>query len=158
MNNFFYNNINKLSIDNSLYRQVIYTSSYLQIVLMNIPPNDFIHLETHDYVDQYIHINSGNGLAIINNNNYELYENIDIVIPAKTPHKIINNSNTDNLILYTIYSPPNHKYNKKNITNPDIKKNINPDNFNINDIYHKYLKYKNKYNNLKKSKFNTNNK
>jgi len=113
---------------------------------MNIPPNDFIHLETHDYIDQFIYIEKGNGLALINNKEYLLSDNISIVIPAKTQHKIINTSNTENLLLYTIYAPPNHKINIKNNTNPDIE--------NITDVKNKYLKYKNKYIELKKSIFN----
>lgn len=141
----FCDNINNLTLNNIYYRKVIYTSNHIQLVLMNIPPNDYIHLETHDYIDQFIRIESGNGIAIVNDKEYELKNDIAIIIPAGTKHEIKNTSKDKNLLLYTIYTPPNHKKNKINKNNPDF--NVKNNN---NDYYNKYKKYKQKYIDLKK--------
>ena len=146
--NIFYDNIENSTLKNNFYRKVIYTSNHMQIVLMNIPPNDFIHLETHDYIDQFIRIEDGDGIAFVDGKEYKLYNNISIVIPAGSEHKIINTSNSKCLLLYTIYTPPNHKKNKINKTNPDLLKK--DDKKNDDNYYNKYLKYKNKYLNEKK--------
>jgi oxalate decarboxylase/phosphoglucose isomerase-like protein (cupin superfamily) len=45
----------------------------------------------------------------LNGTNYPLKDNSVIVIPPGTEHNIINNSDTDTLKLYTIYSPPEHE-------------------------------------------------
>ena len=137
--NIFYENINDNTIENNNYRKVAYTGKYMQFVYMNIKPKDDIHLETHDGTDQFIRIEKGEGLAIINDKKYELCDDIGIIIPAGAKHKIINTSSNKELKLYTIYSPPEHNDNKINITNPD-KQSGESDYFK-----NKYLKYKKKY-------------
>lgn len=112
-------NIEKSTLNNKLYRKVIYTTKQQQLVLMNIPPKDFIHSETHINTTQFIRVESGNGMAYISKNKYRLYDGICVVIPANTKHKIINTGKTD-LKLYTIYSPPEHPKNRIDKSNPDI--------------------------------------
>ena len=133
----FCENIEDETIKNKDYRRVVYTGK-LQFVYMSINPLDNIHLETHKEHDQFIRIEKGKGIAIINDKEYDLYDGIGIIIPAGAQHKITNTSNTEYLKLYTIYSPPEHKDNKIDTTNPDKFKN-------------KYLKYKQKY--LKQKKY-----
>ncbi len=50
---------------------------------------------------------------------YELNPNIAAVIPAKTTHKIINNSTEDSLKLYSIYSYPTHEKDLVETTKPE---------------------------------------
>ncbi len=131
----FYQNVEEETIKNQDYRRVVYTGK-LQFVYMSINPQDNIHLETHPDHDQFFRIEQGEGIAKINGEEFKLYDGIGLVIPAGARHEIMNTSNTDNLKLYTIYSPPEHPPNRINTTNPDKLKQ-------------KYFKYKQKYLKLK---------
>jgi hypothetical protein len=93
----------------------------MQFVYMSIKPNDFIHMEIHKHIDQFIRVESGTGIAVINNKKYKLYDGIGIIIPAGTSHKIINNNTKNDLKLYSIYAPPEHKQELKQLYNPDKK-------------------------------------
>lgn len=124
--NHFVGNIKDLTINNTDYRRVLFTSNYSQLVLMNILPLQEIGMEVHDYHDQFIRIESGTGKAIINDIEHELIDDIAIVIPAKTKHNIINTSVSEPLKLYTIYSPPEHEdklIENKKITEENLFKN-----------------------------------
>lgn len=116
----FHSNIEQDTKDNTNYRTVVYTTERLQIVYMNIKPLDNIHKEIHKDHDQFIRIESGRGIAIIEGNTYELYDGIGLVIPAGFEHEIINSSIDEEMKLYTIYTPPEHKSNTINEENPDI--------------------------------------
>jgi mannose-6-phosphate isomerase-like protein (cupin superfamily) len=117
--NIFCENINDKSIENENYRKVAFTGKHLQFVYMSIKPKDNIHLEVHNKTDQFIRIEKGYGLAIIDGKEYKLYDNIGIIIPSGCHHEIINSSNTEELKLYTIYAPPEHPNNEIDITNPN---------------------------------------
>ena len=47
--------------------------------------------------------------CIIDGNEYDLGDGMAIVVPAGSQHNIINTSDTEELKLYTIYSPAHHK-------------------------------------------------
>ena len=130
----FYQNIEKETIENNNYRNVVYTSTNQQFVYMSIKPNDNIKKEIHKDHDQFIRIEKGTGVAIINGKEYKLFDGIGLIIPAGSCHEIKNTSNTENLKLYTIYSPPEHKDGIVQKENPDHDKFKN-----------KFIKYKLKY-------------
>ena len=139
-------NIEKETLLNSYYRKVLATTDHQQLVVMSLKAKEDIPMEIHPKVDQFIRIEKGNGKAIIGKDKkeeYELPENTIIMIPAGTYHQIINVSDTDDLKLYTIYSPPNHAPNKIDIIKPP---EVLPDRENFK---YKYLKYKDKYLGLK---------
>lgn len=136
----FYENVEEETKKNDLYRKVVYTGKQ-QFVYMSIEPNDGIHLETHPDHDQFIRIEEGEGVAIINGEEYKLFDGIGIIIPAGYEHEIKNTSSEKKLKLYSIYSPPEHDKGKIDETNPD-KNNIVKTNENLQK---KYLKYKKKY-------------
>ena len=117
----FYKNVEKETLENNNYRNVVYTSKYQQFVYMCLPPLDNIHMEIHKKTDQFIRIEQGTGKAILNNKEYKLKDGIGLIIPAGCSHEIINTSKTKPLKLYTIYSPPNHKPKTINRNNPDKK-------------------------------------
>lgn len=101
-------NIEKLVSANSFFRTVIYTSKYSQLVVMNLSPREEIGEEIHD-VDQFFRFESGKGKAIIDGNEYDLFDGDVLIVPAGAKHNIINLSDEDNLRLYTLYCPPHHK-------------------------------------------------
>jgi mannose-6-phosphate isomerase-like protein (cupin superfamily) len=130
-NNVFYENIEVNTIKNQNYRKVVYTGK-MQFVYMSLKPLDQIHMEVHPDHDQFLRIEKGNGQAIVNGQEYELYDGIGLIIPAGAQHQIKNTSETEDLKLYSIYTPPEHKPDRLDVNNPD-------------KFAHKYLKYKNKY-------------
>lgn len=104
----FVENLEKLTEENINFRKVISTNGYSQLVLMNLKPMEEIGMETHDAVDQFFRIEEGVGKAVLNGTEYEFSAGFGVIIPAGTEHNIINTSETDELKVYTIYSPANH--------------------------------------------------
>ena len=101
-------NIEKDSLDNKNFRKVLYTAKNSQLVVMSLLPKEEIGEEVHQ-LDQFIRVESGQGKTILNDVEYELANGFAIVVPAGTKHNIINTSETEEMKLYTVYSPPNHK-------------------------------------------------
>ena len=104
----FVGNIEEKTLENSFFRQVIYTSQHVQLVLMTLKPNEEIGVEVHEVTDQFFRIESGEGKVIMNGEESAVSDGSAVIVPAGTQHNIINTSQTDPLKLYTIYSPPNH--------------------------------------------------
>ncbi len=100
--------IEKETLANTDYRRVLYTGKNSQLVLMSVAPGDEIGEEVHEGHDQFIRVEEGNAVAILDGIEHQLDADFAVVIPAGTRHNIINTGKTD-LKLYTIYSPPEHK-------------------------------------------------
>lgn len=101
-------NIEKKSLENNNFREVLFTGPHSQLVVMSLGPGEEIGLETHDDRDQFIRVEAGTGKAILNGKENDLADGSAVVIPAGTEHNIINSSQSEALKLYTIYSPPEH--------------------------------------------------
>lgn len=102
-------NIEKETIENNNFRKVLYTSKHSQLVLMALKPNEEIGMEVHPDNDQFFRFEKGQGKCIIDGNEYEIKDGSAVVVPAGAQHNIINISASDELKLYTIYSPAHHK-------------------------------------------------
>jgi len=100
--------IEELTLANTYFRQVIFTAPHSQLVLMSLLPKEEIGVEMHANVDQFFRIEKGRGKVIMNGEENPIGDGDAIVVPAGTTHNLINTSQTDELKLYTIYSPPNH--------------------------------------------------
>jgi len=101
-------NIEQESLLNKNFRKVLYTAKNSQLVVMSLLPKEEIGEEVHQ-LDQFIRVESGQGKAVLNDKEYELANGFAVVVPAGTKHNIINTSETEEMKLYTVYSPPNHK-------------------------------------------------
>ncbi len=66
-------------------------------------------MEVHSENDQFFRFEKGQGKCIIDGNEYEVGDGIAVVVPAGAKHNIINTSDTEELKMYTIYSPAHHK-------------------------------------------------
>jgi len=121
----FHEDIEKNTIKNKNYRKVSYTGKKLQFVYMSIKPLDNIHKEVHKSHDQFIRVEKGEGVAIIEKKKYKLKDGIGLIIPAGKVHEIKNTSKTVELKLYTIYAPPEHRPNLIVKMNPDKNKKWN---------------------------------
>jgi len=105
----FAGNIEEQTLANSNFRKVLYTASHSQLVLMSLKPNEDIGLEVHEENDQFFRFESGNGLVTIDGNEYAVKDGSAVVVPAGAEHNVANASATDDLKLYTIYSPAHHQ-------------------------------------------------
>lgn len=105
----FKTNIEKDTLENNNFRKVLYTSKRSQLVLMSLRPNEEIGMEVHLENDQFFRIEKGRGKCVIDGNEYELEDGVAIVVPSGANHNVINTSETEDLKLYTIYSPAHHK-------------------------------------------------
>jgi mannose-6-phosphate isomerase-like protein (cupin superfamily) len=104
----FVTNIEDDTIDNEDFRRVLYTAKNTQLVLMNLRGDEEIGEEIHE-LDQFIRVETGQGLAVLDGVAHRLSDGSAVVIPAGTKHNVINVSDTDDLKLYTLYSPPEHR-------------------------------------------------
>ena len=102
-------NIEKETLDNENFRKVLYTGKHSQLVLMSLRPKEEIGAEVHADNDQFFRFEKGEGKCVIDGHEYLLSDGSVIVVPAGAEHNIINTSMTDDLKLYTIYSPAHHK-------------------------------------------------
>lgn len=108
MNNYT-SNIEELTKQNNFFRQVLFTTNNLQLVLMSLKPKEEIGLEIHNDNDQFFRVESGEGKAIIEDTEYILTDGVTVIVPKGVKHNIINTSEDKDLKLYTIYTPPHHK-------------------------------------------------
>jgi mannose-6-phosphate isomerase-like protein (cupin superfamily) len=102
-------NIEEETISNNNFRKVLYTGAHSQLVLMSLKPGEEIGLETHEENDQFFRFEAGEGKVIINESEYSVEDGDAIVVPSGAQHNVINTSETEDLKLYTIYSPAHHK-------------------------------------------------
>ena len=106
--NGFVTNIEDDTLENEDFRRVLYTAKNTQLVLMSLRGNEEIGEETHE-LDQFIRVEAGQGLAVLDGVAHRLSDGSAVVIPAGTKHNVINVSDTEELKLYTLYSPPEHR-------------------------------------------------
>ncbi len=100
-------NIEEETLANTDYRRVLYTAKNCQLVLMSIAPGDEIGEEVHE-LDQFVRIEGGGGKAIMDGEEHDLCSDHAVIVPAGMRHNVIN-TGTEDLKLYTVYSPPEHK-------------------------------------------------
>ncbi|HEY0948043.1 MAG TPA: cupin domain-containing protein [Candidatus Paceibacterota bacterium] len=103
----FITDIEKETLENENFRKVLYTASYMQLVVMSIPANEDIGEEVHGQ-DQFIRVEQGSGKAILDGVEHELRDDAATVIPAGTKHNIVN-TGEGALKLYSIYATPHHE-------------------------------------------------
>lgn len=102
-------NLEKDTLENDYFRQVLNTTDKSQLVVMSLLPGEDIGEEVHE-VDQFIRIEEGVGKAFLDDEEFDIEDDFGIVIPAGTKHNVKNTGDTK-MKLYTIYTPPNHPEN-----------------------------------------------
>jgi len=100
--------LEKATAENNKFRQVLYTAENSQLVLMSLEPNQDSGEEVHE-LDQFIRVEKGEGKAVLDGVEHVLGDGYAVIIPAGTKHNIINGSDTNQMKLYTLYSPPEHR-------------------------------------------------
>lgn len=113
-------NIEQATLENENFRKVLYTASKSQLVVMSLKPLEEIGMEVHD-LDQFIRIEAGSGKAILDGVEHDIADDWAVVIPAGTNHNIVNTSETEAMKLYSIYSPPEHRFDVVHATKPETE-------------------------------------
>jgi len=105
----YHANIEEITLQNTNFRQVLYTGKHSQLVVMSIKQGEEIGNEVHT-LDQFFRVEKGKAKVVLNNGEtvFEVQEDFVFIIPAETWHNVINIGEED-LKVYTIYSPPEHK-------------------------------------------------
>lgn len=105
----YFDNIEKETLDNTNFRKVLHTGTYSQLVVMCLKPGEDIGLEEHDGHDQFIRIEAGQAEVILGEEKFDARDDDAFVIPSGIKHNVTNTSQTEDLKLYTIYSPAEHE-------------------------------------------------
>lgn len=105
----FFVNIEKETLENDNFRKVLYTGEHAQLVLMSLKPGENIGMEVHEDILQFFRFEKGEGKVIVNENEYNVGDGDSVMVPSGSKHDVINVSKTEDLKLYTLYSPPHHK-------------------------------------------------
>ncbi|MCR4311141.1 MAG: cupin domain-containing protein [Candidatus Taylorbacteria bacterium] len=105
----YVSNIEERTLENETFRTVLYTARHSQLVLMCLKPQEEIGMEVHPDNDQFLRIEKGTGLCVIDGNEYTISDGFAIVVPAGAKHNVINTSTSEQLKLYTVYSPAHHR-------------------------------------------------
>jgi mannose-6-phosphate isomerase-like protein (cupin superfamily) len=103
----FVQDIERLAVKNTDFRQVLYTAKHCQLVVMALKSEEEIGAEVHK-LDQFFRVEEGTGEAVLDGVRTAIRAGFAVVVPAGTNHNIIN-TGTVPLKLYTLYAPPNHR-------------------------------------------------
>jgi len=100
-------NIERRTVENDNFRQVLYTGKHLQLVVMTLPPGCDIGEEVHDDRDQFFRFEEGKGVVDIDGVKNPVADDFAVIVPAGARHNV-RNTGSEPLRLYTVYGPPEH--------------------------------------------------
>ena len=105
----YHGNIEKQTLQNNNYRNVIATERNSQLVLMTLKPHEQIGNEVHNKSDQFFRIEQGTALFSLDNGKrkFTLGTGGAVIVPKGHWHNVTN-VGSNLLKLYTVYSPATH--------------------------------------------------
>ena len=107
------NDIERVTLDNENFRTVVHTGAHTQLTVMRLGPGEEIGWEAHPHLDQFLRIETGNARLELGRDEsqvderHELSDDWAIIVPAGVWHNVINTGSND-VKLYSLYSPPEH--------------------------------------------------
>ncbi|MCL2363847.1 MAG: cupin domain-containing protein [Defluviitaleaceae bacterium] len=107
--------IEQATNQNNNYRTTLWTGQHMQLTVMSLLPGEDIGLEVHPNTDQFLRIESGQGIVQMGHTRNHLnireaaFEGSAIFVPAGTWHNVTNIGHTP-MKLYSIYAPPEHTH------------------------------------------------
>lgn len=105
--------ISRATLDNTKFRVVEYTGKYTQLTLMSLPPGEEIGWESHGHLDQFLRLEQGRARVEFGrtkdaiDETHEVEDDWAFIVPAGVWHNVVN-IGTDDVKLYSLYSPPQH--------------------------------------------------
>ena len=116
--------IEKDTLDNPNFRTTRWTGKNIQLTLMTIPVGGDVGLEVHETHDQFLRLEQGRGRVQMGSSkdqlDFEREVGADwaVLVPAGTWHNITNIGD-DEMKLYAIYGPPDHRNGTVHATQTD---------------------------------------
>ena len=99
-------NIEELTVENTSFRKVLYTTPEMQLVLMSLKPGEDIGSEVHPNITQFFRVEVGKGTVILNGIEKQIehgrYESSNIYGDGKAGKKIVK--------ILSEVDPPIQKY------------------------------------------------
>jgi mannose-6-phosphate isomerase-like protein (cupin superfamily) len=93
--------------ENESFRQVLFTTERLQLVLISLKPGEEIGEEIHEDTDQVLAFADGEGEAVIDGERSPVRAGTVVVVPGGTRHNFVNTGSVP-LKIVTVYTPPEH--------------------------------------------------
>jgi len=99
-------------VQNSAFRRVLYTGKNMQVVAMRLRHGWETGWENHPYVEQMFLVVNGQGRIYMDRGStgsaMDIRPSSLVVVPPGYRHNLRNESRRHDLVLMTVYSPPNH--------------------------------------------------
>ena len=105
--------IERLTVDNDTFRTVLHTGEHAQLVVMRLGPGEEIGWERHGHLDQFVRLERGTARLDLGrtadavDEQHEVQGDWAFIVPAGIWHNVVNTGSED-VKLYTVYSPPEH--------------------------------------------------
>jgi mannose-6-phosphate isomerase-like protein (cupin superfamily) len=105
--------IEQRTIENTTFRTVLFTGEHSQLTVMRIGAGEDIGREVHPDHDQFLRIEQGSARVELGASEDSVDETHDVeddwafVVPAGVWHNVVN-TGSDDLKLYSLYSPAEH--------------------------------------------------
>jgi mannose-6-phosphate isomerase-like protein (cupin superfamily) len=105
--------VEQATLDNTNFRQVLFTGEHTQLTVMSLKPGEEIGWEAHEELDQFLRLEQGSGRVEFGkgedavDETHEVSDDWAIIVPAGVWHNVVNTGDED-LKLYSLYSPPEH--------------------------------------------------
>jgi len=105
--------IEQRTIENTTFRTVLFTGEHSQLTVMRIGAGEDIGREIHPDHDQFLRIEQGSARVELGASEDSVDETHDVeddwafVVPAGVWHNVVN-TGSDDLKLYSLYSPAEH--------------------------------------------------
>lgn len=107
--------IEKLTLENDLFRVAKWTGDKLQMTVMAIPVGGEVGLERHDDIEQFLRIEQGKAKVMMGHakdkldQTWEATDDFIILVPAGMWHNIVN-VGEEPLKVYSLYATPEHPH------------------------------------------------
>jgi mannose-6-phosphate isomerase-like protein (cupin superfamily) len=105
--------IERATLDNTTFRTELFTGEHTQLTVMRLAPGEDIGREAHMEHDQFLRIEQGRARVELGKTEQTVDETHDVeddwavIVPAGIWHNVVNTGSED-VKLYSLYSPPEH--------------------------------------------------
>lgn len=105
--------IEAATVGNGDFRRVLFTGEHAQLTVMRLAPGEEIGWEAHGHLDQFLRLEQGNARVDMGRSEagvdetHEVSADWAIIVPAGVWHNVTN-VGTEDVKLYSLYSPPEH--------------------------------------------------
>jgi len=105
--------IEKATLANETFRTVVFTGEHTQLTVMRLNPGEEIGWESHHDRDQFLRLEQGQARVEFGrtedavDETHQVEDDWAFIVPAGLWHNVVN-TGTEDLKLYSLYSPPEH--------------------------------------------------